>query len=52
MNNLREWLKIDKAQAEELIAECKIDIMARGETLGTQEFVNLSTAIKEKFFNN
>ena len=52
VNNLREWLKIDKAQAEELLAECKIDIMARGETLGTQEFVNLSTAIKEKFFNN
>ena len=52
VNNLREWLKIDKAQAEELLAECQIDIMARGETLGTQEFVNLSTVIKEKFFNN
>ena len=52
VNNLREWLKIDKAQAEELLSECQIDILARGETLGTQEFVNLSTAIKEKFFNN
>ncbi len=51
VNNLREWLKIDKEGAEKLLTDCSIDVMARGETLSEEQFVVLSTEIKNRFFN-
>ncbi len=50
VNNLREWLKTDKESAEKLLADCSIDVMARGETLSEEQFVVLSTEIKNRFF--
>ena len=47
-NNLREWLKIDKASIENLLTECEIDLLARGETLCEADFVKLSNVIKQK----
>ena len=47
-NNLREWLKIDKASIEGLLTECEIDLLARGETLCEADFVKLSNVIKQK----
>lgn len=51
VNNLREWLKIDKESAENLLRDCSIDVMARGETLGEKDFVKLSLLIKERYFS-
>ena len=51
VNNLREWLKISKEEAENLLRDCDIDIMARGETLSENHFVVLSKVIKERFFS-
>ena len=47
-NNLREWLKVDKQTIENLLFECEINLLARGETLNENDFVNLSKKIKEK----
>ena len=52
VNNLREWLKIDKTSAENLLLDCNIDIMARGETLTEEDFVRLSSVIKQRYFNS
>ena len=51
VNNLREWLKIDKQRAEDLLTKCNIDILARGETLSESDFVTLSLVIKAEFFS-
>ena len=52
VNNLREWLKTDKQRAEDLLTECGIDIMARGETLSENDFVKLALIIEREFFTN
>ena len=52
VNNLREWLKIDKTSAENLLIDCNIDIMARGETLTEEDFVRLSAVVKQRYFNS
>ncbi|MBQ3572227.1 MAG: ribosomal RNA small subunit methyltransferase A [Clostridia bacterium] len=52
VNNLREWLKIDKTSAENLLLDCNIDIMARGETLTEEDFVRLSAVVKQRYFNS
>lgn len=48
-NNLKEWLKTDRATVSDLLSECNIDEMARGETLSCADFAELSKAIKKKF---
>lgn len=48
-NNLKEWLKCDRAVAERLLTDCDIDVMARGETLSDGDFVKLSEKIKELY---
>lgn len=44
-NNLREWLKKDKQTIENLLSDCEIDLLARGETLTESDFVKLSQKI-------
>ena len=51
-NNLREWLKISKEEAERLLLDCNVNVMARGETLTEEDFVTLSALIKERFLKN
>lgn len=48
VNNLRDGLKLSKEQAENLLSCCDIDLLARGETLSSDKFVQLSNAICEK----
>lgn len=52
VNNIREWLKISKEEAESLLTACSIGVMARGETLCEDDFVRLSTEIKNRYFNS
>ena len=52
VNNIREWLKISKEEAESLLTDCLIGVMARGETLCEDDFVRLSTEIKNRYFNS
>ena len=35
-------LKLTRAQAEEILTNCGIDLLARGETLSAEKFVQLS----------
>ena len=46
-NNLKEWLKCDRQTVEQLLQKAQIDLMARGETLSAQKFVDLSDVIYE-----
>ena len=48
-NNLKEWLKTDRATVSDLLSECNIDEMARGETLSCADFAELSKAIKSRY---
>ena len=41
-NNLMNSLKLTRAQAEEVLSNCGIDLLARGETLSAEKFVQLS----------
>ena len=51
-NNLAQWLKCDKAKIEETLKKAEIDVMARGETLSSDQFVTLSSIIEKEFFNS
>lgn len=44
-NNLKEWLKCDRATVENILQNANVDILARGETLSAKEFVVLSDEI-------
>ena len=48
VNNLMNTLKIDRATAESVLNGADIDLKSRGETLGVDEYVRLSKAIKDK----
>ncbi|MBO7187502.1 MAG: ribosomal RNA small subunit methyltransferase A [Clostridia bacterium] len=46
-NNLMNSLKIARAQAEDILTSCDIDLLARGETLSAEKFVILSDYVYE-----
>ena len=48
VNNFINLLKLSRSQAEELLSICNIDILARGETLSTAKFVELSNLMVER----
>lgn len=46
VNNLMNSFSVPRAQAEEAVLSCGIDLKARGETLSPQDFVRLSQILK------
>lgn len=48
VNNFINLLKLDRLTAEELLKTCDIDILARGETLSTAKFVQLSNLMVDR----
>ena len=46
-NNLINGLKITRVQAEDVLTKAGIDVACRGETLSTQSFIDLTSALKE-----
>ena len=46
-NNLINGLKITRVQAEDALTKAGIDVACRGETLSTQSFIDLTSALKE-----
>lgn len=49
VNNLSMWLNRPKTEIEEVLDKSNIDILVRGETLSSDDFVLLSQNIKETF---
>lgn len=45
-NNLVNFFKITREQAQNLLTDCNVDLKARGETLSPQAFANLADELK------
>lgn len=48
VNNLMQSFKIPRNEAEEIVVAVKGDCLVRGETLSTEDFVDLSRILKQK----
>ena len=48
VNNLMQSFKIPRSEAEEIVVAVKGDCLVRGETLSTEDFVELSRMLKQK----
>ena len=48
VNNLMQSFKIPRNEAEEIVVAVKGDCLVRGETLSTEDFVDLSRMLKQK----
>ena len=48
VNNLMQSFKIPRSEAEEIVVAVKGDCLVRGETLSTEDFVDLSRMLKQK----
>ena len=49
---IRVVTSVNTECAENLLIDCNIDIMARGETLTEEDFVRLSAVVKQRYFNS
>ena len=49
-NNLVNYFKLTRGQAQSILTECGIDLKARGETLDFRQFASLSQAMKDNHY--
>ena len=49
-NNLVNYFKLTRGQAQSILTECGIDLKARGETLDFRQFAGLSQAMKDNHY--
>ena len=49
-NNLVNYFKLTRGQAQSILTECGIDLKARGETLDFRQFASLSRAMKDNHY--